>query len=186
MKCSINSFGSSSCVVAQFLPWLGHRPSSWIHIIKPSAACLRPFHVDRGPWRSVKGTLADSGKTPGAQQRGVQRSAENMDEATGKWLRLTITFAEVLKGNLNGGKKCTIGFSGKDCIISTEEHKRSWAKCLIPLQQPLILTVHEHTHLQLLIHRPPVKKRKAGPQSKSAQRRGEHQSNTSCASASID
>lgn len=146
--------------MAQCTFWLGHLTSSWVHIIKPSAACLRPFHVDRGHWWSVKGILADSGKTPGAWQRAAQRSAENMDEATGKRFRLTITFVQPLEGNLsmNGGEKCTTGVSGRHCIIYAEEHKQSlgnglkgtkWSLCIRPL---IWLRTHAQTHALSLSH----------------------------------
>lgn len=144
--------------MAQFTSWLGHLPSAWIHIIKPSAACLRPFHVDRGHWWSVKGILADSGKTSGAWQRAAQSSAENMDEATRKWFRLTITFVQPLEGNLgmNGGEKYTTGFSGRHCIIYTKEHKQSWGNCVKGTKWSLCICpliwlctrtrAHTHTH----------------------------------------
>lgn len=76
--------------------------------------------------------LADSvGRYRGPAAR---RSTENMDEATTKWFHLTITFIppEDSRARMAEKKiqKYTSGFSGRHCIIYTEEHKQSWANCL--------------------------------------------------------
>lgn len=98
--------------------------------------------------------LADSRELSALPGR---RSTENMDEATTKWFRLTITFTppSLPRGrpSENGWgkkKKNASACCERHCIIYTEEHKQSWTNCL--KRKMWSLCIHRSIRLHTRAH----------------------------------
>lgn len=97
--------------------------------------------------------LADSRELSALPGR---RSTENMDEATTKWFRLTITFTppSLPRGRPSengwGKKKKPTACCERHCIIYTEEHKQSWTNCL--KRKMWSLCIHRSIRLHTRAH----------------------------------
>lgn len=97
--------------------------------------------------------LADSRELSALPGR---RSTENMDEATTKWFRLTITFTppSLPRGRPSengwGKKKKPTACCERHCIIYTEEHKQSWTNCL--KRKMWSLCIHRSIRLHARAH----------------------------------